>query len=757
MEQEFIKVNDISLASQIRNELKRLGIDPKYKDVLGFTKFTKQELASLKVLKLENNNYTDISALEYCTGLKDLIITSQNSKSASTMFTSEAYYSYKSKRANIQDFSVISKLKSLQFLTITDDDNLKSLDLTGLTELTSLTLTGNHRLTEIKGLETLTGLSELTMVNNAISHSFDLMTMVNNGLSQINLDFDLYPLIREKYPDIANEMVSKKSGYGVSCKWSENLSDLRFNTISILRMEEMDKKAKEILNTIIGPDYSDIEKISAIYTYIIQNVKYDHESLNAAKKGEQNEAMRKARENLGELTSTVLDRRQSSYNAILEGKSVCEGYTNMMHYLLKAAGINSMTVHCSADLNTSIVGRNSNHSVIKLEYDGQTYYFDPTWDAVKSEEKITLKNFFKTKDEFSSNHVLSMTEQEITSPTKKAFTNEELTEVLNKVLIDRTTGKNKADNERRQQQSMEEKKDVATLLSEANAELAQTREQYGQIATQIENLMKQNATTPIANYQQQLNALIQQRDTLSSKISEQMSTQKTYQTIVDYEKEEAHKAAIWQVEQLLGIRITNTAGMEVDPNRFGGVPQAIAKDTNVLSQELGNINQQLETLYYDGQLDLKTYQTMKKAVRDEYNKFSKEAPKPVKKEETPQHQQTQSSQTTTTSSTTTQQDKEDSFREKYGYSDMTEQEKMEFDEKLERQRQSQTRQPEKTKDDLVREKQEILRAGWKQKLDEMKKQGFEVPNLDDILRQQEIIEQQRMDTERLENTGRRMM
>src|SRR5699024_2120581 len=114
-----------------------------------------------------------------------------------------------------------------------------------------------------------TGLSELTMVNNAISHSFDLMTMVNNGLSQINLDFDLYPLIREKYPDIANEMVSKKSGYGVSCKWSENLSDLRFNTISILRMEEMDKKAKEILNTIIGPDYSDIEKISAIYTYII--------------------------------------------------------------------------------------------------------------------------------------------------------------------------------------------------------------------------------------------------------------------------------------------------------------------------------------------------------------------------------------------------------------------------------------------------------------------------------------------------------
>lgn len=36
MEQEFIKVNGISLVSQLRNELKRLGIESEYKDVLGF-------------------------------------------------------------------------------------------------------------------------------------------------------------------------------------------------------------------------------------------------------------------------------------------------------------------------------------------------------------------------------------------------------------------------------------------------------------------------------------------------------------------------------------------------------------------------------------------------------------------------------------------------------------------------------------------------------------------------------------------------
>lgn len=86
----------------------------------------------------------------------------------------------------------------------------------------------------------------------------------------------------------------------------------------------MNKRATEIINSIIGPDYSDIEKVSAIYAYIIKTVKYDEEALRASK-GEENETLKKARENLGELTSTILDRKQSSFNAILEQKAVCEG------------------------------------------------------------------------------------------------------------------------------------------------------------------------------------------------------------------------------------------------------------------------------------------------------------------------------------------------------------------------------------------------------------------------------------------------
>ncbi len=50
MNQDFILVNDYSLSSIIRNELKKNGIQPKYTSVTDFRKFTKKELKSIKRL-----------------------------------------------------------------------------------------------------------------------------------------------------------------------------------------------------------------------------------------------------------------------------------------------------------------------------------------------------------------------------------------------------------------------------------------------------------------------------------------------------------------------------------------------------------------------------------------------------------------------------------------------------------------------------------------------------------------------------------
>ena len=436
MEQEII-VNDMSLALLLRDTLEKSGNrNPKYNQVFDYKKFTTEELATITSLKLEGTSFEDISVLKYCTNLKELSIISENAKNVITVLSDEAKKNYLMRKNKITDFSVISDLTNLEFLTISYDENLKSLDLSRLRKLTSLKLDHNPNLAEVKGIDSLEELSELVLYSNSISHPFDVPNMMKNGmLSDIKLDVDLYPILKQQFPNL-DEILFEQQRYGVKCKWQENASNVRTNEFSTHRISEMDKKAQEILSTIIQPNYSDIEKVSAIYTYIIQNVQYDDESLAAAK-GEKNAAYEGAKNNLGERVTTILDRRQSSYNAILQGKSVCEGYTNMMHYLSNSVGVKSKTCSCSADLNSTVVGANSNHSVIKVQIEGDWYYFDPTWDA----QKNVLENFFKTKDEFSKTHILSMTEDSVVSPETKAYTNAELTEILNRVIKDRENKK----------------------------------------------------------------------------------------------------------------------------------------------------------------------------------------------------------------------------------------------------------------------------------------------------------------------------
>lgn len=435
MDNEII-VNDMSLALLLRDTLEKNGNrNPKY-SMIDYKKFTLEELSTIKSLKLEGSRFEDISALKYCTNLRELSIVSANAKDINTNLSDEAKYNYLLKKNNIKDFSAIEGLENLEFLTISYDDNLTHLDISNLKNLASLDLDHNPNLIEVKGLESATELSDLTLYGNSISHSFDLPRMVRDGmLSNIELDFDMYPSLRQEYPDI-DEFLSEQQRFGVNCKWQENLSNIRTNQISTSRISQMDKKAQEILQSIIEPDYSDIEKVSAIYAYITQNVQYDYESLAAAK-GEKNSAYEAAKNDMGDRISTILDRRQSSYNTILQGKGVCEGYTNMMHYLLNSVGVKSKTVSCSANLDSKVVGANSNHSVIKVEIGDDWYYFDPTWDA----QENVLKNFMKTKDEFSKNHVLSMTEDQVKSPETKAYSNAELTQILRKVIADRESEK----------------------------------------------------------------------------------------------------------------------------------------------------------------------------------------------------------------------------------------------------------------------------------------------------------------------------
>ena len=250
--------------------------------------------------------------------------------------------------------------------------------------------------------------------------------MENKDLCTLRLDVDLYPKLKQMQPRLDSVI---EENY-INCKWTENTGEIGKNEYNTGQIVPMDKKCKEILGNIVRPEYSDIEKTMAIYAYIVENIKYDYILLKREKE------LRDKGQKIGKGESKILDGKQSSYNAFMKGEVVCEGYTNMMHYMLSTVGIESKTVSCIGERDNkeeSFVDRGENHSVIRVKTGDDWYYYDPTWDAGKME----LRNAFKTKEEFEKNHTFTVLEEKIENPKEKAYTVDELNERLRYVLEDR--------------------------------------------------------------------------------------------------------------------------------------------------------------------------------------------------------------------------------------------------------------------------------------------------------------------------------
>ena len=250
--------------------------------------------------------------------------------------------------------------------------------------------------------------------------------MENKELCILRLDLDLYPKLKQMQPRL--DSVIRENI--ITCKWTENISRIRKNEYNTVQVKLMDEKCKEILGNIVRPEYSEIEKTMAIYAYIVENIKYDNILFKRAKE------LRDKGQKIGKGESKILDGKQSSYNAFMKGEVVCEGYTNMMHYMLSTVGIESKTVSCIGERDNKendFVDRGEDHSVIRVKTGEDWYYYDPTWDA----GQMKLRNVFKTKEEFEKNHTFTVLEEKIENPKEKAYTVDELNERLRYVLEDR--------------------------------------------------------------------------------------------------------------------------------------------------------------------------------------------------------------------------------------------------------------------------------------------------------------------------------
>ena len=459
--EDFAEENSMSEDNiLVQKDFSDLNIDDVEYNEEWYKDFTQEELDSITELSICYTKVGDIKDLEKLKNLTKLSIISENSslyaKFENGEIDEESYYFRE--KTNIEDFGIIGKLKSIEELRIESEENLFKLDVTNMKNLKKLDLINNINLKEVIGLNETENLEKILMSKNGTGSlelkQFDIMSAVENKrLKEVILDVDMYPNLIKKFPYLAEKIEEYEKNNERVYTWIENriVYNCWANKFSTRNLKEMDIKVEEILQNIIEPEYTEIEKTLAIYNYITDNVDYDYKML------EFDEEMQKDMRYLlflegssNKSSYSIINKRilskHSSFNGIMKGKAVCQGYANMMHYMLTKENIESREIGCIANpITEEQEDKEIDHSVIRVKTDDEWYYYDPTWDVGKT----TYEYAYKTKDEFYKKHTLSAQEEKIQSVKQKKYNNKELENKINKIYSDKNDKIIKKQNEKK--------------------------------------------------------------------------------------------------------------------------------------------------------------------------------------------------------------------------------------------------------------------------------------------------------------------
>lgn len=145
--------------------------------------------------------------------------------------------------------------------------------------------------------------------------------------------------------------------------------------------QEIYSAAEEILGEIITDGMTDLEKETAVYTWLTKNVDYDWSHVDI-------------------MAETTRDA-YGPYGGLVNQSAVCLGYAASFQLLMDMAGIECITVVGAAFHSTG------DHAWNMVKLDGNWYCVDVTWDANGREqlgEEYAWKYFNVTSDEMAKNH-----------------------------------------------------------------------------------------------------------------------------------------------------------------------------------------------------------------------------------------------------------------------------------------------------------------------------------------------------------------
>lgn len=340
--------------------------DPKYHE------FSEDDLALIDSLDIVN--FSSLADIVHFPNLKRLSLRG----SSYNDILPEFHYDDCSIINHITDFSPLSTLSELEELVIENDLHIEELDLTKLKRLKTLIVVNNPLLREVKGLDDLEHLVYIIMYGNAITTSLDMKKYAyNTRLSNTNiLDIGMYlPMIggtREGAKDLKDLEIA-----GISkVKFAEKSGFLSFTKVNPQNLHDMFVKLDTMFKRNNAYDLSDEEKVSYVFTYLLKNISFARQAIER-RDFEYSEALAKYKE-LPDQLKPSLASIHSGYRTYYFKSGNCEGFVNLMVFMLKMLGIEAHDVHCHDRRSLQSFG--SNHSVVRVHLNGKIYYCDPTFD-----------------------------------------------------------------------------------------------------------------------------------------------------------------------------------------------------------------------------------------------------------------------------------------------------------------------------------------------------------------------------------------
>ncbi len=161
------------------------------------------------------------------------------------------------------------------------------------------------------------------------------------------------------------------------------LHDIKYYTTAAQELQA-DAAVEQILVSLNLDSKTDLQKINAIYNWLVRNVKYVSDA---------------------ELADQTNLAKYAGYAALVQKKAVCQGYAGAFYRLCMEAGVDSRIISCQA----------MNHAWNIVRVGDRYYHLDATWDAYTPDSwKYYLKgtvNWLKDHQSSTTNYISELGDQ----------------------------------------------------------------------------------------------------------------------------------------------------------------------------------------------------------------------------------------------------------------------------------------------------------------------------------------------------------